>query len=127
MGNLLQDFRFSLRTLRKRPAFSLVAILTLALGIGANSAIFSFVEKVFFDPLPYRDPEQLVALWQDFRGRGGPEREWFYYPTYLDYCHQIPTLADVAGVDGAMFIVTGNGEPEPAAGQVVSASIFHLL
>ncbi|HEY6321845.1 MAG TPA: ABC transporter permease [Thermoanaerobaculia bacterium] len=127
MGELLRDVRFGFRTLLKRPGFSLVAILTLALGIGANSAIFSFIAKVFLDPLPYRDPERLVMVWQDYRQRGGPEREYFSWANFLDYRAETRTLADLAAYEDAMFIVTGDGEPEAVPAQFVSDSMFSVL
>src|ERR1700732_859855 len=127
MGSLFRDVRVGFRSLMKRPAFSIVAILTLALGIGANSAIFSFVKKVFFEPLPYRQPEQLVMVWQDYRDRGGPERGWFSYGNYLDYRKQRKSLADLAVYDDATFLVRVDRHPVAVLGQFVTTSVFDML
>jgi putative ABC transport system permease protein len=126
-NELSQDLRFGLRTLLKQPVFCAVAVLTLGLGIGANSAIFSFIKKAFIDPLPYRDPGRLVMVWQDYRQRGGPEREWFSYPNFRDYRAQSRSLADLAVFADANFVVTGRGEAEAVGGALVSPSFFDLL
>ena len=84
MGSVLQDLRYGLRTILKDPGFALVAILTLALGIGANSTLFSVVDGILLRPLPFPDPGRLVALWENV-----PEKGWnqepLSYPDFADW------------------------------------------
>ncbi len=84
LSHLLQDFRYSARALRKNPGFAAIAIITLTLGIGANTAIFSMVDKLIFRPLPISHPEELVRV---FNGetRGNPEGGFVSLPNYLEY------------------------------------------
>ena len=82
---VLQDVRYAVRVLRKSPTFAVVAILTLALGIGANTAIFTVVNALLLRPLPYRDADRLVTVWQDLRARGGPADEWATPGNYADW------------------------------------------
>lgn len=127
MERLLQDMRFGLRSFVKRPTFTLIAVLTLALGIGANSAIFSVVNGVLLRPLPYQDPEQLVAIWRDYRERGGPEREWWSYPNFVDTREMSGTLLDLAVFAGwAPTLQTPEGAVRLTGG-LVSHSYFNLL
>lgn len=123
----LSDLRFAFRRIFKRPGFSLVTVLTLALGIGANSAIFSFAKKALFEPLPYREADRLVMVWQDFQKRGGPQREWISYPNVLDYREQSSTLKDLAAFETAVFIVTGGEDAESVVGEIVTPWIFDVL
>jgi putative ABC transport system permease protein len=96
MDTLLQDLRYSVRSLLKTKGFTAVVLLTLMLGIGANTAIFSVVNAILLQPLPYRNPDRLVMLWQDWRARNGPEHEWFNFPDYTDWRAQSTTLDDMA-------------------------------
>ena len=83
---LIQDLRFALRQMGKRPGFTAVVVLTMALGIGANAAIFSVLDAVLLRPLPYSHPEQLIKVWSRFTGIGMPnDQNWVSAPEFRDY------------------------------------------
>src|SRR6202035_2810875 len=89
MSTFLQDLRYALRVLVKNPGFTLVAVLTLALGIGANTAIFSVVNTVLLKPLPYPNPDNLVKVWTHFTGIGLPnDQNYFSAPEFRDVQQQ---------------------------------------
>ncbi len=128
--SISQDVRYAVRTLLKSPGFTVVAVLTLALGIGANSAIFSVVSGVLLQPLPYDNPEELVAI----HSRWTPESgyDWPKYPVgspeYFDYVNQNRTMQHVAAVSTeALTITAGTGDPELVTGGLVSSSMFSVL
>jgi len=122
---MLQDIRFALRILMKRPSFTIIAVLTLALGIGANSAIFSVVNTVFLKLLPYDEPERLVVL----RGQNPITKNTLSvsYPDYLDWRDQNTTFERMAAVGGADLILNTNDGAEPIRGKLVSAEYFQVL
>ena len=127
METLRQDIRFGLRTLLKRPGFTLVAVLTLALGIGANSAIFSVVNAVVLRPLPYGAPDRLVALWGNLNQKGFEELE-LSAPEYADFRRAgAHVFEDVAAYSQGGFNLTGAGEPERIQGVYATASLFPTL
>jgi putative ABC transport system permease protein len=121
MGTLFQDVRYGLRMLRKNPGFAAVAVLTLALGIGANSAIFTVVNAVLLQPLPYPEPDRLVFLNE---GNSGSS---IGYPNYLDWAAQNHVFERVAAVQSASFVLTGHGNPELIPGSYVAESLFSTL
>ena len=124
METLLQDLRYGVRMLRKSPGFAAVAVITLALGIGANTAIFTVVNGVLLNPLPYPQPEQLVALYQrtpNFAEASIP------YPNFLDWRRENRSFSDLAAYRHDDFNLTGAGEPERLEGEMVSASFFPVL
>ncbi|HEX9760149.1 MAG TPA: ABC transporter permease [Candidatus Acidoferrales bacterium] len=125
---MLQDLRFSWRMLIKKPGFTVVAILTIALGIGANSAIFSVVDVVLLRPLPYQDPNQLVHLWQT-RSNRDFDRAEASYPAYLDWQQRNRVFTGLAGYNGTSFTLSGSDEelPERVRATRVTASMFPLL
>ncbi len=123
---LSQDLRFAARTLRKSPGFTLVAALTLALGIGANTAIFSVVDAVILRPLPYPDPHRLVELWGNVK-RAKVERRGASYPDYADWRSQSQSFASMAAFDNGNFTLTGVEEPERIQGEFAGAAYFSLL
>jgi predicted permease len=124
---LWQDIRYALRSLRKSPGFASVAIFVLALGIGANIAIFSVVNAVVLKPLPYRDPGQLTLLWGNVR-RVNVERRGTSYPDFMDWRTQSKSFADMAAYDPVgSFLMEGDEAPERVVSEYVSASYFSLL
>ena len=124
MNTLLQDLRYSVRTLAKSPGFTAIAILTLALGIGANTALFSVVNGVLLSPLPYPQPDRLVAL---YSRTPNFDESSISYPNFLDWQRQNKTLSDLAAWRSDSFNMTGSGEPERLRGEMVSADFFRIL
>jgi predicted permease len=126
MTTTLMDIRHSLRGLAKTPGFALIAILTLALGIGANTAIFSVVYAVLLQPLPFGNPDQLVQVFET-----RPDRGWdavsLSRPNFRDYREQNRTLEDMGAVTGTDLNMTGTGFPERVRGSMVSAGFFRIL
>ena len=125
-GDLLQDLRYGLRTLAKNPAFTTIAIVALALGIGANSAIFSVVDAVLLRPLPFKNPNQLVMLWENAAHLGFP-RDTPSPANFLDWQNQAASFSGIAAMAERSFNLTGVGEPERVEGRRVSANHFQLL
>ena len=123
---LQQDLRYAARTLRKSPGFTIVAALTLALGIGANTAIFSVVDAVILRPLPYPEPARLVELWGNVK-RAKVERRAASYPDYVDWRTQSRSFESMAAFDSGTMILTGGDEPERIPAEYVSQPYFDLL
>ncbi|HVS61865.1 MAG TPA: ABC transporter permease [Thermoanaerobaculia bacterium] len=126
MHSLLQDLRFGVRALRKRPLFTLTAVAALALGIGANTAIFSVLESLLMRPLPYEDPEELVMVYLDNQLQGWP-LDLTSYPNYEAWRDGAPSLEDLAPFTRGGFSLTGDGEPERLSGARVGGNFFSLL
>ena len=126
METLLKDISYGVRGLWKRPGFTVVAVLTLALGIGANTAIFSVVNAVLLRPLQFRDPDQLVMIWEDAAFIGFP-RNTPAPANYVDWKNQTQSFADVAATHELTFNLTGDGEPERVAAYGVTANFFPLF
>jgi putative ABC transport system permease protein len=126
MQTLLQDTRFGVRMLLKKPGFTAVAIAALALGIGANTAIFSAVNAVLLRPLPYSEPEQLVWIWEN-NLTSDIEREPASFPNFSDWRNQNESFEDMAAFTIWLPILTNIGEPERIPGGLVSASLFSVL
>lgn len=124
MGTLLQNLRYAVRTLARAPGFTLVVVTTLALGIGANTAIFSVVDGVLLERLPFNESEQLVTVWQDVTKRGGPVREWINVPVYQDVRDE-PGLMEAIGIWGGWNpTLTGIDEAEVLQAAEVSNEMF---
>ena len=126
MNTLLQDIRFGLRMLLKSPTVSIVATIALALGIGANTAIFSVVNAVLLRPLPFPDPDSLVSIFETDQRRGY-NRGSHSYPNFFDLREQNTVFERVASYYSGDFIMTGGGEPARLQGAVVTADLFPLL
>ena len=124
MSQLLQDLRFTIRTMLKKPGFLLTAISTLAIGIGASTAIFTVVDAALLRGLPYKSPEKLYHLWERTPQREFAQRE-FSHPDYQDY--QQNKSLDLAAYTGGGGIMTGRGEPELVLTPRVTANFFSLL
>ena len=125
MHTLLQDFRYALRQLRKSPGFTAVAVLTLALGLGANSAIFSVIDAVLLRPLPFHAPSRLVIVKPTEPGRR--DDIGVSYPTFLDWRAQNHVFEGLAVFRQDDFTLTRRGEPAHLTGAVVSANLFSML
>jgi putative ABC transport system permease protein len=128
IAGLWQDVRYGWRTLRKTPGFTIVAALTLALGIGANTAIFTVVDAALLRGLPYHEPERLVQVWET-RRLGEIKQLDASYPDYLDWGRQTDVIEGICGYTGwgGSFTLTGGAEPERIEGARVTASFFSLL
>jgi predicted permease len=122
----LSEFRYALRQLRKNPGFTTVAVLTLALGIGANSAIFSVVYAVLLRPLPFHDASRLVSIQTTepghHEGIGGVS-----YPSFLDWRAQDHAFEGMSAFNQRDFTLTGRGEPAHLTGAIASANLFSVL
>jgi putative ABC transport system permease protein len=127
MGNFIQDVKYGGRVLAKSPGFALVAVLTLALGIGANTAIFSVVSAVLLRPLAYPEAERLVKVWEDESASGLSSRATVAPGNYFDWKSQNQTLAGMAASEFRAFNLTGDGEPERVIGSGVEANHFSLV
>jgi predicted permease len=126
MGNLWQDVRYGFRTLVKSPGFTLVALAALALGIGANTAIFSVVNAVLLRGLPYRDAGQVMIVWEQNRARGG-RNNVASVANFLDWQQQANSFQEMAAFYDAAFNLTGEGNPEEIPAQVTSGNLLTML
>ena len=124
LESLLQDIRFGLRMLRKNPGFTAVAVVTLALGIGANTAIFSVVDAVLLNPVPFPQPDQLVNFYENTRLA---PKSVISYPNFLDWEREAHDFSGMASWVGDEFTLTGTSEPERLLGQRVCANFFSVL
>jgi putative ABC transport system permease protein len=124
MHKLLQDLRYAVRTLLKRPGFTLIAVFTLALGIGASTAIFTVVDAALLRGLPYKSPDRLYHLWESTPQKEFAQRE-FSYPDYQDY--QQNQICEIAAYTGGGAIMTGRGESQLVFTPAATANFFSLL
>ena len=126
MDTLLRDLRFGLRILRKNIGLTIMAALTLGLGIGANTVIFSAVNTVLLRPLPFKESDRLVQLWTTEPARG-KDRVATSYPDFRDWKEQSSAFEDMSIINFDSFILTGGSVPERALGGTVSANFFRVL
>ncbi|MBA3441914.1 MAG: ABC transporter permease, partial [Pyrinomonadaceae bacterium] len=126
MSTLIQDIRYGWRGLWRSPGFTFVAVLSLALGIGANTAIFSLVNEVLLRPLHFHEPDRLVMVWEEASFAGFP-RNTPAPANYADWKAQNGVFEDMAAIDSRNFNLTGEGEPEKIAAYGVTANLFSLL
>src|SRR5690349_17977419 len=127
MQTLLQDIRYALRMLAKNPAFACVVVLTLALGIGANAAIFSLLDKVLLQSLPVANPEQLAVLSTYSPQRGPGDESTFSYPMYQDLRDRNSVFSGVIARGGAQMNVSYGDQTERVRGELVSGNFFEVL
>src|SRR5436309_492171 len=121
-----QDIRYALRILAKSPGLSAVIVLSLAIGIGANTAIFSVVDALLLRPLPYPEPDRLAVLWLRSPGINIPQ-DWPSPGQYLDIQNENRSFEELSIARGDEFNLTGRAEPERLMGLRTSSSLFHLL
>ncbi len=126
LESFLQDLRFGVRTLRKSPAFTVVAILTLALGIGANSAIFSVVDAILLRPLPYPQPDRLVRIWESSL-KYDSSRNVVNPFNFLDWRDRSQSFESMAAISGAVTNLSSHGQPIAVPGMQVSPEFFSIL
>src|ERR1051325_9283627 len=124
MQRLVQDLRFAVRGLIKRPGFAFFAVMTLALGIGSSTAIFSVVDAAIIKGLPYKQPDQLFHMWERTSQKDFDQRE-FSYPDYQDYLQN--KVVDIAAYTGGGTILNGSGTSERVFAPLVTANFFSVL
>jgi hypothetical protein len=124
MSAMMQDIRYALRQFYGDPGFTAIAVVTLALGIGANAALFSIVSGVLLNRLPYPEPERLVTL-----SESKPNFDYgsISYPNFRDWQKQNRTFSSMAIYRSYAFSLTGSGEPVQVSGEFVSSDLFPLL
>lgn len=125
METLLRDIRYGVRSLLKRPGFTAIALIALALGIGANTAIFSLVNAVLLRPLPFAEPDRLVWVWGNIRSGGN--RASVSPPDFLDYRQQNNTFEEFAASLPLRLTYTGGDEPERLEASGVTGNYFQAL
>jgi putative ABC transport system permease protein len=128
LADLVRDFRYAARSLARTPSFTVVAVVVLALGIGATSAIFSLVSAVWLKPLPFADAERIVALWIDLTRIGGPNNVNLAPGVFADWQERSKAFESMSAIEARDFNLTGDGgEPERLAGVRASPSLFATI
>src|SRR5262245_61195659 len=125
METFLQDIRYAARMLLKYPGFTAVAVLTLALGIGANTAIFSVVDAVLLHPLPLEAPERIVQVWESWKGEGTAPVAW---PKFVEWRQQSQSFESIAACNWGESLALSDGDrPELISGRSISPGFFSVL
>ena len=122
---MVGDLRFALRMLAKAPGFAIIAVLTLALGIGANSAIFSVIDAVLLRPLPFPKPNELIAVWS--KVQGDTERETGSFPDYADIREQSQTVESLFAFTRAGTVLGTGSDAKELFGTAATSDIFRVL
>src|SRR6267143_279048 len=125
METLWQDIRFGVRMLANKPAFTVIAVIALALGIGASTAIFSVVNTVLLRALPYPNGNRLVMIWEQNRARSR-DRNVVSSANFQDWREQSQVFEGMAAFFGSPFNLTGLGDPEEATGMATSTELFYV-
>jgi putative ABC transport system permease protein len=125
MDSIIKDIRFAARSLWKRPGFTVIVVLTLALGIGANAAVFSVINAVLLRPLPYRDADRVVTLWQN-NVKAGLPRNGVSPPNFIDWSEQSRSFEAIAGIEPSSLSLLGEGEPERFPAWLVTSGFFQV-
>src|SRR5689334_23107998 len=126
METLLQDLRYAIRAALKKPGFIAIVVFALAIGIGANTAIFSVVNAILLRPLPYKNPDRIVMVWMS-NPKLGVAEDWHSYPNYVDYREQNSTFEEIAAFNDRSFNLTGTGEPVRVMGVWTTANLFSVM
>jgi predicted permease len=124
---LAQDVRFALRQVRRNPVLSAIAIATLALGIGVNTAMFSAVDAVLIKPLPYADADRLVMIWDDDMSRPGFQKFFSTPAEWREWRRSNMVFTDIAATNGGQVSLSGDGDPEELAGRRVTGNFWSVL
>ena len=125
-GDSWQDLQYGFRVLKRKPAFTLVAIITLALGIGANTAIFSVVNRLLLSQLPYKEPDRIIALWERLPDAGAKKQK-VAPANFLDWRERNQVFDQMAAVYPYGFDYTGGTEPETLRSWLVSEGFFEIF
>src|SRR5262245_19300856 len=125
LEDAVRDLRHGLRVLRRSPGFTAAAVVTLALGIGATSAIFGVVRAVMLEPLPYREPDRIVAVWET--SRGGAVRNVIAPANFVAWRERTRTLEHLGMVGPTYVAMVVNGRPDQFSGFMVSADVFRAF
>lgn len=126
METLLQDLRYATRMLLKKPSFTIIVVLALGIGIGANTAIFSVVNAILLRPLPYKNFDRISMIWMS-NPKLGVSEDWHSYPNYVDYKEQNQVFEDMAAFNTRSFNLTGAGDPVRVVGVWNTASLFSVM
>ena len=128
MSVLLQDLRFAVRQMAKRPGFTAIILITMALGIGANAAIFSVLDAVLLRPLPYSHPDRLMKVWTRFTGIGAPnDQNWVSAPEFRDLQQLNHSFTDLAAISGGSINLGVKDSPQRVLGAAVTPNLFSML